>query len=108
MILELIAAVTPDSASAKEIFDGAKSVTFTAVPPEVPWLSALGSIATVIVAALSVVASLVNKRKIEEVHILVNSQFSDYKQRVAELLALEKALSKEQGKLEAVKDKQCE
>lgn len=102
MILELISTVT--SQSAGQVFDGAKDVSFSPVSPNVLWFNAFGTVGAIIVAGLSLMSSLVNQKKIQEVHVLVNSQFAEYKEKVAQILALEKAASRTEGR-DAERDK---
>ena len=80
-----------------QVFDGAKDVTFTAIPPQVPWVTVFGTVGGIVIGAMGLIASIINRMKIQEVHILVNSQFSAYKAQVAELLAFEKQKSRDQG-----------
>jgi H+/gluconate symporter-like permease len=73
-------------------------VSYTAVDPMVIYAGFVSSATAVIVATLGVWSSYVNKRKIQEVHVLVNSQFQEYKESVARILALEKEKSRSEGK----------
>ncbi len=70
-----------------------QQVTYAAVDPNVMIGGFISSAAAVIVSIMGVWASLINRKKISEVHVLVNSQFSAYKEAVARILELEKAKS---------------
>jgi H+/gluconate symporter-like permease len=73
-------------------------VSYTAVDPMVIYAGFVSSATAVIVACLGVWSSYVNKKKIQEVHVLVNSQFQEYKDSVARILILEKEKSRGEGK----------
>lgn len=80
-----------------QIFDGAKDVSFTAIPPQALWITVFGTIGAIIVGVLGLLTSINNSKKIQEVHVLVNNQLKEYKEKVAEILALEKQKSRDEG-----------
>lgn len=112
MILDLIAAVTPAPTAsvetAQHVFGGANSVSFSPVDPLVLYITATGSLITLIIAVLSFAGSVMglmasheNKKKIQEVHVLVNSQFDEYKKIQALLLESRTAEARAAGKADA-------
>ena len=92
MMLEVLSLAAVDSA--KQVFGGADTVSFTPVPPDVIWLNAFGTIGAILVAAMGLLSSMFNHRKIQEIHVLVNSQTQLLRERV---LFLEKQASKAEG-----------